>query len=318
MRFDSPPVTVAERSNSKLESSNILWYACHMGIKVLPANNDWVFKLLFGDERNKSVLIDLLKSLVDLPEEEYDLVFLDTHLKPEFEEDKLGILDVKVRTRSGQIIDIEIQVEPQKHIAKRLSFYKSKMIVEQIGQSEHYDRIQRVICVCITSKTLFPAAGEYLNRFRFYNEANGLRFDAMPEEIYTLELSKVPISSDGTDKWEWVQFLLARTEEEIEMLVANGNPEIRNAANALYRLSANPEVRATYEAREKAWRDRASQIDGAREDEREVWQAVVAGKDAELADRDAKLADRDAKLADAAAENERLRAQVAELRRVAE
>jgi len=95
------------------------------------------------------------------------------------------------------------------------------------------------------------------------------------------------------------------------MLVANGNPEIRNAANALYRLSADPEVRATYEAREKAWRDRASQIDGAREEEREVWQAVVAGKDAELADRDAKLAD-------VAAENERLRAQVAELHQVAE
>ena len=151
--------TFSQRSSSKLESSNILWYACYMGIKVLPANNDWVFKLLFGDERNKSVLIDLLKSLVDLPEEEYDLVFLDTHLKQEFEEDKLGILDVKVRTRSGQIIDIEIQVEPQKHIAKRLSFYKSKMIVEQIVQSEHYDRIQRVICVCITSKTLFPTVG---------------------------------------------------------------------------------------------------------------------------------------------------------------
>jgi len=281
-----------------------------MSIKVLPATDDWIFKLLFGDERNKSVLIDLLKALVNLPDEECELTFLDTNLKPEFEEDKLGRLDVKVRTKSGQIVNIEIQVEPQKHIAKRLSFYKSKMIVEQIGKSDHYDRIQRVICVCIISRPLFPGVKEYLNRFRFCNEANGLSFDAIPEEIYTLELSKVPRASDGTDGWEWVRFLLARTEEEIEIL-AQRNPEIRKAANALYELSADPEVRAEYEARLKAWRDRAAQMDGAfedgREEERDVWRAVVASKDAELADKDAKIAD-------AVAENERLLAQIAEFK----
>ena len=57
-----------------------------------------------------------------------------------------------------------------KHIGKRLSFYKSKMIVEQIGKNEHYKKIQRVICVCITSKPVFPGVKEYLNQFRFYNK----------------------------------------------------------------------------------------------------------------------------------------------------
>ena len=297
-----------------------------MSITVLPASNDWVFKLLFGDERNKSVLIGLLKALVDLPEDEYELTFLDTHLKPEFKEDKLGILDVKVKTKSGKIIDIEIQVEPQDYIGKRLSFYKSKMIVEQIGKREDYERIQRVICVCITSKPLFPEAKEYLNRFRFYNEENGLCFESIPEEIYTLELSKVPPVSDGTRRWNWVQFLLARTEEAIEML-AEGNPDIRKAADALYTLSADPKVRAEYEMHEKAWRDRTSQIASAIRGERNIWQGVVAGKDAELADKDAKLADKDAELAvkdakladksaelaDTVAENERLRLQLEKL-----
>jgi len=169
-----------------------------MSIKVLPATDDWIFKLLFGDERNKSVLIDLLKALVDLPDEE-------------------------------------------------------------------------------------------------------------------CELSKVPLASDGTDGWEWVQFLLARTEEEIEML-AQRNPEIRKAANALYELSADPEVRAEYEARLKAWRDRAAQIDGAREDERDVWRAVVADKDAELASKDAENERLRSENAGKDTEIERLLAQVAELK----
>jgi len=78
--------------------------------EVLSPVNDWIFKLLFGDERRKDMLINLLKIFIELPEEEYELTFLDTHLKPETEGDKLGILDVKVRTKSGKIFDIEIQV----------------------------------------------------------------------------------------------------------------------------------------------------------------------------------------------------------------
>jgi len=145
---------------------------------------------------------------------------------------------------------------------------------------DEYEQIHRVICVCITSKPLFLEVREYLNRFRFCNMDNGLCFEGMPEEIYTLELSKVPVGDDGTGWWEWVRFLLARTEEEIEMLT-QGNSEIRKAADALYVLSADPEVRAKYEMHEKASRDRISQIAAAERKVRSEWQAVVADKDAE-------------------------------------
>jgi len=232
-----------------------------MSISVLPPTNDWIFKLLFGDERNKSTLIDLLKSFVELPDEEYELTFLDPHVKREAEDDKLGILDVKVKTKTGKVIDIEIQVEPMKDIGKRLSFYKSKLIAEQIGKKEHYSKIQRVICVCITSKPLFLGVKGYLNNFRFYNRENGLCFEDMPEEIYTLELSKVPDAADGSAVWGWLQFLRAKTMEEFEM-AAERNPEIRKALENLYELSQNAEVREEYERRLKAWRDYASQMDG--------------------------------------------------------
>jgi len=276
-----------------------------MSVNVLPPTSDFVFKLLFGDERNKSALIGLLRALVDLPQEECELTFLDTHLKREFEGDKLGILDVRVRTTSGQIINVEIQVEPQDYIAKRISYYKAKMIAGQLGEGDGYEQIQRVVCVCITSKPLFPGVREYLNRFRFCNLTNGLCFEGIPEEIYTVELSKVPSENDGTGWWEWVRFLLARTEEEVEM-VAQANPEIRKAADALYVLSADPNVRTEYERHEMAARDEISRLASAKAQVDRKWQGVVA-------DRDAKIADMGTKLADQDAENERLRAQIAEL-----
>ena len=181
-----------------------------MDYPILPPTDDWIFKLLFGDERNKSILISFLKSLVDLPDEEYELTFLDTHLKSETEDDKLGIVDVKVQTKTGKIIDIEIQVNPVKHIGKRLSFYKSKLVVEQIGKGERYDVIQKVICICITKYVLFPRVEDYFNCFRFCNQRNGQCFEEIPEEIYTLELAKAPDMDDGTGWWKWAQFFLAR------------------------------------------------------------------------------------------------------------
>jgi len=155
--------------------------------EILPPTNDWIFKLLFGDERHKDNLINLLKSFIALPEEEYELIFLDTHLKPECKHDKLGILDVKVKTKSGKVINIEIQVDPFKDIGKRISFYKSKLIVGQIAESQEYDAIQDVLCICIFKKAIFPKVKEYVNRFQFMNPANGLLFAGIPEIVYTAD-----------------------------------------------------------------------------------------------------------------------------------
>jgi predicted transposase/invertase (TIGR01784 family) len=229
---------------------------------ILPPTNDWVFKLLFGDERHKNNTIALLKSFLDLPDEEFDISFMDTVLKPEAGEDKTGIVDVKVKTASGKVVDVEIQVNPFPYLEQRISFYKSKLIVEQIKEGERYDVIRQVICVCILDYMLFPEAKEYLNRFRFYNPENGLCFKGIPEEIYTMELPKVPPESDGRAVWDWMQFLRGKRKEEFEM-AAERNGEVRGAVDMLYRLSEDPEVRARMEYREKARRDHATLLHAA-------------------------------------------------------
>ncbi|MDR2702036.1 MAG: Rpn family recombination-promoting nuclease/putative transposase, partial [Spirochaetaceae bacterium] len=83
----------------------------------------------------------------------------------------------------------------------------------------------------------------------------------IPEEIFTLELPKVPADKDGNKVWDWLQFLRARQKGEFEM-VATANPEIRKAVDLLYEISADDKVRAEYNMRQKAWMDRQSQFDG--------------------------------------------------------
>jgi len=78
---------------------------------IMSPKNDFVFKLIFGDEKNKDILIHFLNSILKTPQSELeDIELINTELLREFAEDRKGILDVRARTKSGEQIDIEIQV----------------------------------------------------------------------------------------------------------------------------------------------------------------------------------------------------------------
>jgi predicted transposase/invertase (TIGR01784 family) len=92
---------------------------------------DIVFKILFGDGRDIDLLTDFLQSTLDLPAEDYEEVTLaDPHLSRENLGDKLGILDIKVKTRSGKVLDVEVVrhevaqviVPPEKYPGRNLMF----------------------------------------------------------------------------------------------------------------------------------------------------------------------------------------------------
>ena len=62
-------------------------------------------KLIFGDTGSIDLLTDFLKSVLQLPTDDYgEVTIIDPHLKREHAGDKLGILDVRVRTKTKNII----------------------------------------------------------------------------------------------------------------------------------------------------------------------------------------------------------------------
>jgi predicted transposase/invertase (TIGR01784 family) len=206
--------------------------------------------LLFGDERSIEQLTDFLKSVLRIPAEDYDeLIIVDPHLLPEYKGDKLGIIDVKLKTKSGKVINVEIQVEPMKQLRERVIFYISKMITEQIGTSEKYGNIKRAISVVITDFPLIQESPEYHHRFVHYDPENNVQFTDITE-IHTLEIPKLPNNEDGTPLWVWMKFLDARTEEDLNM-IAEKSPQVKKAVVRLMELSADERTRMLYEAREK-------------------------------------------------------------------
>ena len=74
---------------------------------------------------------------------------MNSHLRKTHEEDKLGILDVRVLLNDDTQIDTEIQLSELKIWADRALFYISKMYTEQIEKGQKYDVLKKCVSISI-------------------------------------------------------------------------------------------------------------------------------------------------------------------------
>lgn len=220
-----------------------------MSRSILPVKRDVIFKIYFADERNIEFLTDFLKATLPIPAEEYDeLVVVDPHLIRDFSDDKLGIVDVKLKTKSGKTIHIDVQVAPQHEMRNRIIYYDAKMITEQLGKSENYRNIKQVISIIITEDEFVIDSPNCHHRFTMYDNENKVELtDIM--EIHTLELCKVPSEHEDNRLYNWLRFIKAEEEIELEA-VAERDPIIKKAVLKLMELSDDERTRMLLEKRE--------------------------------------------------------------------
>jgi predicted transposase/invertase (TIGR01784 family) len=221
-------------------------------VKLLSPVNDFVFKRIFGDRRNTAVLAAFLKAALSLPDKEFDhLTIIDPHLKRESAAGKAGILDVKVHTASGIVINVEIQIVTSPELRKRFVFYPAKMITEQAVRGKGYDIIERVISIIIMDDVLIPEDVDYYNEYAILNKKTGTVFSDLLT-IAVLELPKLPEKPDGRGIWPWGRFFRSRSEEELRMAVkADTGAGVGQAMAVLMELSEDERARLLAESREK-------------------------------------------------------------------
>jgi len=223
-------------------------------IDLLPPKSDVVFKMIFGDKRNISILRAFLKAVLDLDDSEYqEITLIDPQGKRENKDDKLSIVDVELITRTGKIVHIEIQIAEQIYLPERIVYYNSKIVAQQLEKGGKFENLVKTITIAIADFEIVHDSDEYYHKFQLYEQKSGLKFSDLVE-INTLELKKIPPESDNTEKYEWVKFLKAEQKEEFEML-SEHNPNIKEAYNEVVRLSNDRRARALYEAREKELKD---------------------------------------------------------------
>jgi len=197
------------------------------------------------------------------PEELEDTELLPTILQPEYQDEKLGILDVRVLFADGTQTDLEMQVVQFDFWPNRVLFYLGKMYTGQIKRGEPYEKLKKCIHVSILDFLHFPKDDRCFRKITFCDVETGEVYTDLME-IYVLELGKLP-TEDRNESGiiRWMRFLSGKCKEDLKKM-AEKDPYIEKAYEELERMSADEKKRLEYEAREKALRDYNSQMSSAR------------------------------------------------------
>ena len=109
---------------------------------IMKPKVDFCFKELMEEPEVRRGFISAVLGI--RPEEIIQTTLLPTHLRKESQEEKLGILDVRVLLNGDIQINMEMQVAPFELWAERSLFYLGKMYIDQIKEGEDYECTKEV------------------------------------------------------------------------------------------------------------------------------------------------------------------------------
>lgn len=230
---------------------------------------DFVFKKIFGTEKNKPILINFLNAVIKPTTPIKDVEIKNNYIDKDFLEDKFSRLDVKATTSNKEHINIEIQVKNEYNMIQRTLYYWSKMYSEQIQNRDNYSKLERTVCINILNFK-YLKNDKYHNAYRLKEITSNEELTDL-QEIHFIELPK--FNEIGNKEYvenvekmdaleKWLEFLVEPESNTVRQLELS-NEEIKLAKSELYRLSMDSNEREQYNMREKAIYDRISALENA-------------------------------------------------------
>ena len=245
---------------------------------LLDPKMDFVFKNIFGSEKNPKILISFLNATLKPKDLITSVEIKNTDINKNYIEDKFSRLDVKAKTSNDEIINIEIQLKNEYNMIKRSLYYWSKLYSEQLGECQDYSVLKRTICINILNfkylKTRKFHSGYRLKEIYSNEELTNVA------EIHFIEIPKLDDGADEKDMLvNWIEFLKDPESETVRSLEMNIE-EIRQAKDELIRMSNDDTQREIYEMRAKTLRDKISALNeaerkGIQQGKREIAKALL-------------------------------------------
>lgn len=228
---------------------------------------DITFKMLFGSDKNKDVLISLLNSLLGFKgEKEIKDVEINNTALPVIpfstDKSKLGVsstVDVLCTTLNGQKIAIEMQGQKTKYFLAREQEYMAKLLIGQVKEGEgkkYHEKVLETYIVIITKENVFTGKSEFEKKKLF-------EIDVEPRIVQTnesypdnkmhwkfFELAKFKSSSnyskitkDSNLKEQWLEFLIECNKQLTE---PERNEIIKQGYEIMKIAKWGPDIQAAY------------------------------------------------------------------------
>ncbi len=226
------------------------------------------FKILFGREDSKDILIDLLNTLLDLKGDERieDLQFRNGEKQREQKDERSVIFDLQCRSNNGKRFIVEMQTCSQVWFVERCLLYVSRAITEQSRAGKWNYEYEPVIGIAFTTFPIPRLANSLLTDALLTDRYSGkpitdhlrLMFIQLPE------FDKTDPEECKTALEQWL-YTIKNMKNMETIPFATVNPIFRRVEEVGRMANLSRDEMHKYESELKAYRDYYSTISFARE-----------------------------------------------------
>ena len=224
--------------------------------------NNYAFQKIF---KNTKIVKGFLMALLDLKEYEIKKIEItDPFTLGENDEEKEGILDIKLILNQNRKINIEMQNTYQDDWTERSLFYNCRMFTDGLKKGHPYGEIPPCIHVGILNFNQMISPN-YYHKFSLMDEKTKEIY-SRKFQFHMIELKKLKYVKEKQKKkplYRWAKLIAAQTWEELEQ-ESKGNKYMERALEEMIKISQDEMERYLYLREEMAESDRVSQMQSAK------------------------------------------------------
>ena len=240
--------------------------------------NDLFVRYLLGKNGNENMLEDMVNAaLSDFNFEEVkDLEIIDPYNLSENIDLKESIIDIKAKTKDNQTVIIEIQLCGNMDFVKRIFYYISKNIVNELREGEDYKDIPRIISINLLNFNLdFGDEGQPHRCFKLIDTKNhNIDLDFIQMHILEVQRFIEIIEKSTIDELKknklltWMKFFTSKNLKSIEKELKEANPIMTKVIEEYKRFTSDEKLMRAYDARDAFLLGQKMMLNREREEEK--------------------------------------------------
>ena len=222
--------------------------------------SDLFARYLLGKNGNEDLLTDLVNSTLREFnfEEVKDLEIIDPYNLSENIDLKESIIDVKAKTKDNQTVIIEIQLCGNIDFLKRIFYYISKNVVNEVKEGKNYNNVQKIISINLLDFNLkFGDKGKAHRCFKLI-DTKDLNISLDLIQIHILEVKRfIEIIKNSTKEelknnrlLSWMKFFTSDNLELIEEELKEENQIMSKVIEEYRKFTSDDKMMRAYAARE--------------------------------------------------------------------
>ena len=178
---------------------NLTLIFMHLDFKYADLLDDIAFKLVFGQDSTKNVMIEFLNQVIT-DRKIVDVEFADKEIHPSLRDKKTSIYDLFCKTDDGTHIIVELQKRKQDSYAERMLYYSMHQLLKQVEAGTSSFDFCPIYVISIMDFTIDQNNGiqDVKTVFRLREEQYGLLLTDRLTYIF-IELPKFTKGADELD-----------------------------------------------------------------------------------------------------------------------